>query len=111
MDIAPVDENKKLEYPIMVVKINFAASQRRWRAIIMAIVLAGLVASIHPARANIALVDTPAQAGLSMSIAESGQNSVTITNFTVKVRMANNVLVVLVEDKGASAVNSVRRQL
>ena len=39
-----------------------------------------------------------------MSIAETGPTSVTISNFTVSA-MAN-VLVVLVEDKGASAVNS-----
>jgi hypothetical protein len=67
-------------------------------------ILGMVFAAVVPARANIALVDTPAQAGLSMSVSASGQNSVTITNFTVS-PMAN-VLVVLVEDKGASAVNS-----
>ncbi len=96
---------KNTGYPIMV-KINFSASQRPcgWRILSTAIQLAVLAASIYQARADIALVDTPAEAGLSLSIAESGQNSVTITNFTVS-PMAN-VLVVLVEDKGASAVNS-----
>lgn len=96
---------KNPKYPPMA-KINFAASPRGygWRVISKAILFAVLVISTRQAKADIALVDTAAEAGLSMSIAESGQNSVTITNFTVS-PMAN-VLVVLVEDKGASAVNS-----
>ena len=87
-------------------KMNYTVSQRRygWRALSTSILLAVLAASKRQARADIALVDTAAEAGLSMSIAESGQNSVTITNFTV-CPMAN-LLVVLVEDKGASAINS-----
>ena len=96
---------KNTEYPTMI-KMNFAVSQWRngWHCMSAALLLAVLAASNRQARADIALVDTAAEAGLSMSIAESGQNSVTITNFTVS-PMAN-VLVVLVEDKGASAVNS-----
>jgi hypothetical protein len=74
------------------------------RMVLLAIMIAIAVASISRARADIALVDTAAEAGLSMSIAETGPTSVTISNFTVSA-MAN-VLVVLVEDKGASAVNS-----
>ena len=91
---------------MMQIEINFATSQRHYagRAISTAILLAILGASIRQAKADIALVDTAAEAGLSMSIAESGQNSATVTNFTVS-PMAN-VLVVLVEDKGASAINS-----
>ena len=96
---------KNTEYPTMI-KMHFAASQWRngWHCMSAALLLAVLAASNRQARADIALVDTAAEAGLSMSIAESGQNSVAITNFTVS-PMAN-VLVVLVEDKGASAVNS-----
>jgi hypothetical protein len=75
-----------------------------WCIALRVIILAGVAASMSTAVANIALVDTAAEAGLSMSISESSQNSVTISNFTVSA-MAN-VLVVLVEDKGASAVNS-----
>jgi hypothetical protein len=74
------------------------------RTVVLAIMLAIALASISQARANIALVDTAGEAGLSMGIAETGPTSVTISNFTVSA-MAD-VLVVLVEDKGASAVNS-----
>ena len=65
--------------------------------------IAAIYNSADPAP-SIALVDTPAEAGLSISVSASGQYSVTITNFTVS-PMAN-VLVALVEDKGASAVHS-----
>ncbi|HEV2695234.1 MAG TPA: glycoside hydrolase family 76 protein [Verrucomicrobiae bacterium] len=78
---------------------------KTWFSIgILPIILIGMLVAAFPLRADIALVDTAGEAGLSMSIAETGPTSVTISNFTVSA-MAN-VLVVLVEDKGASAVNS-----
>ena len=75
-----------------------------WQLIRARIMLVMAVVSINQVRADIALVDTAGEAGLSMAIAQTGPTAVTISNFTVSA-MAN-VLVVLVEDKGASAVNS-----
>jgi hypothetical protein len=84
-----------------VLNLKSGVRQVYWPAAIMLVMA---VASSSQVRAGIALVDTADEAGLSIAIAESGPTSVTISNFTVSA-MAN-VLVVLVEDKGASAVNS-----
>jgi len=88
------------------IKISGVARAIR-RVMCQAVVLAVVLAASNRCWADIALVDTVRQKGfpsITSSISSPTSTSVTISNFVVSA-MAN-VLVVLVEDKGASAVNS-----
>jgi hypothetical protein len=93
--------------PIKIPWGKHVLQHARWRIV----VLTFAIAVVSRARADIALVDTVGEKGLPTITASAmwtttpgAASSVTISNFTVSA-MAD-VLVVLVEDKGASAVNS-----